>query len=90
MKADVKEIKADIKTKQAKTYAKHEEMMAKLDVHHEGMKDSVNAWRKEMTVCQEEKEAYPEKRRHVQKKWNPERSMRRSLNKMLKWKLAER
>jgi hypothetical protein len=70
--------------------ANHEEMMAKLDAQHEGMKACVNAWRKETTACQEETEAYPEKWMQVQKKWNPERSIRRSQRKIPQWKLAER
>jgi bifunctional pyridoxal-dependent enzyme with beta-cystathionase and maltose regulon repressor activities len=45
----------------AKTEANPEEMMVKLDAHHERMTVSVNAWRKETVFCQEATEACPEK-----------------------------
>jgi endo-alpha-1,4-polygalactosaminidase (GH114 family) len=38
----------------------NQEMIAKLDTHHERMRASVNAWQEEMTACQEATEAYPE------------------------------
>jgi TolA-binding protein len=36
----------------ARTEANQEEMMAKLDVHHERLRASVDAWRKGTTACQ--------------------------------------
>jgi hypothetical protein len=52
--------------------------MAKLDPHHEWMRASVNAWQKEMTICQEAKEVYP-KTMEI----NPEEMMYRCIRKSL-------
>jgi hypothetical protein len=43
-----------------RTEANQEEMIAKLDTHHERVRSIVNAWQEEMTACQEATEVYPE------------------------------
>jgi hypothetical protein len=52
MKETVDVYLAGIEANQARAEANHEETTAKLNVHHERMKSSVNAWRKGPTACQ--------------------------------------
>lgn len=74
-----------METHQARTEAKHEEVMAKF-AHHERMKASVNAWQKGMMTYQEMTEAYLDSK---EPNLEEMQSIGRSPRSMLQWNLLE-